>query len=220
MPDPKRESLPEGLYEAPLTQALVVELEALRALGRASRTEELDPADSHELLAQHLYQAVRGRLRMLPKEDRVRLQTELLNDLLRLLGEPDLQVEPPGRALYSVSGPSALALPESVKPGAAAGPVRPDIPLGQSDLLVNARGEPGVGHALQQEIPSADRIDLLCAFIRWQGLVTLRQRLRSHLERGRPLRVITTTYCGATERRALDELEAMGAEVMSAKVPA
>ena len=35
------------------------------------------------------------------------------------------------------------------------------MPLSASDLLVNARGEPAMGHALDREIPSADRIDLL-----------------------------------------------------------
>ena len=81
------------------------------------------------------------------------------------------------------------------------------MPLSASDLLVNARGEPGVGHALQQEIPSADSIDVLCAFVRWNGLRLLESALQADCERGRPLRVLTTTCIGATERRALDRLE-------------
>jgi len=54
---------------------------------------------------------------------------------------------------------------------------------------------------LQTEIPSADRIDLLCAFIKWNGFRVLEGALRAHLDRGRALRV-TTPYIGATERRA------------------
>ena len=69
-----------------------------------------------------------------------------------------------------------------------------------------------MGHALDREIPSADRIDLLCAFVR-NGLRLLLPRLRTHCAQGRPLRVITTTYTGTTERRALDELVGMGAQV-------
>ena len=60
----------------------------------------------------------------------------------------------------------------------------------------------------------ADRVDLLCAFIRWTGLRVLEEPLARCKERGSPLRVITTTYMGATERRALDELvRRFGAEV-------
>jgi len=82
------------------------------------------------------------------------------------------------------------------------------------DLLVNARGEPRVGNALELEIPSADAIDLLCAFVRWNGLRILDSPLRKHLiENKRRLRVITTVYTGSTERRALDLLDSLGAEV-------
>jgi superfamily II DNA or RNA helicase len=90
---------------------------------------------------------------------------------------------------------------------------RPSVPLNQSDLLVNARGEPSVGYSLQREIPSADQIDLLCAFIKWNGLRVILPELQVHRAKGRPLRIITTTYIGATERRALDALEEIGADV-------
>lgn len=61
---------------------------------------------------------------------------------------------------------------------------------------------------------SADRVDLLCAFIRWAGLRVLEAPLTQLKERGIALRVITTTYIGATERRAIDELvRRFGAQV-------
>ncbi len=61
---------------------------------------------------------------------------------------------------------------------------------------------------------SADQVDLLCAFIRWAGLRVLEGALTDLKDRGVPLRVITTTYIGATERRAVDELvRRFGAEV-------
>jgi hypothetical protein len=63
----------------------------------------------------------------------------------------------------------------AIQPVSGVASDRQDIvaPLGAlsaSDLLVNARHEPGLAHALSHEIPSADAIDLLCAFIRWHGL--------------------------------------------------
>ncbi|WP_205162253.1 DUF3427 domain-containing protein [Arthrobacter roseus] len=53
---------------------------------------------------------------------------------------------------------------------------------------------------------SANRVDLLCAFVRWTGLRLLQPALDQLHDRGVHLRVITTTYMGATERRAIDEL--------------
>ena len=61
---------------------------------------------------------------------------------------------------------------------------------------------------------SADRVDLLCAFIRWAGLRVLEGAFVDLRSEGVQLRVITTTYIGATERRAVDELvRRFGAEV-------
>ena len=60
----------------------------------------------------------------------------------------------------------------------------PLVPLSAADLLVNARGEPALAHALAGEIPSADRIDLLCAFVRWHGLRVLPRPFGSALPYG------------------------------------
>ena len=51
------------------------------------------------------------------------------------------------------------------------------------------------------------------AFIRRSGIGPLLDALRRHCEAGRPLRVLTTTYTDSTERRALDQLVDLGADV-------
>src|SRR6185369_1765633 len=76
--------------------------------------------------------------------------------------------------------------------------------------LTNAPGEPGVGSQLRTEVHSADRIDVVMAFIRMSGIRPLLDALRRHCEAHRSLRVLTTTYTGSTEREAL---ESVGAEV-------
>ena len=54
---------------------------------------------------------------------------------------------------------------------------------------------------------------LLCAFIKWSGLRLLQPVLKQYLAAGRPLRVLSTVYLGATDRRALDWLVERGAQV-------
>jgi len=91
---------------------------------------------------------------------------------------------------------------------------RPVTPLSDVALLTNSRGEPNLGAELRAEMGSADDVDLLCAFVRWHGIRVLEQPLAELKARGVPLRVITTTYRGTTERRALDELvRRFGAQV-------
>ena len=92
-------------------------------------------------------------------------------------------------------------------------PVRPDTPLTSSALLVNGTDQPRVGLEVIKELASAESVDLISAFIKWHGLRVVRGALQDLLARGGRLRVITTTYIGATDRRAIDELVRMGAEV-------
>jgi superfamily II DNA or RNA helicase/HKD family nuclease len=91
---------------------------------------------------------------------------------------------------------------------------RPKTPLNDAALLTNAFGEPNLASELRAEIDSADSIDLLCAFVMWHGLRLIESDLEKANDAGVPIRVITTTYIGGTERRALDRLvRDFGAEV-------
>ena len=90
---------------------------------------------------------------------------------------------------------------------------KPLIPLLDTTLLTNAPGEPRVGHQIQAEIASADRIDLVMAFIRRTGINPLMDALRRHTEDGKPLRLLTTVFTGSTESEAIEALIDLGARV-------
>jgi len=96
-------------------------------------------------------------------------------------------------------------------------PERPQVPLTVNELLVNDRKQPSIGSQLGIELQSATSVDLICAFVIWSGVVTLLDALEELVQRApagtSPLRVITTTYMGATERKALDALVKIGAEL-------
>jgi superfamily II DNA or RNA helicase/HKD family nuclease len=216
-PPPKpAASLAPGLYERLITLALKADLETLTASGTAvAQTHPVDPAEVHSTLARHIQSVVARALRGLPARDHVAHKAEIANRIVALLaGDADLK--------DAVNADDAVALPpeelHAVRPVTGDPALdrdlpRPLVPLSAADLLVNARGEPALAHALTHEIPSADSIDLLCAFVRWHGLRVLMEPLTAHCRAGRPLRVITTIYTGSTERKALDWLVSLGAQV-------
>ncbi|QHA09662.1 DUF3427 domain-containing protein [Streptomyces broussonetiae] len=79
-------------------------------------------------------------------------------------------------------------------------------PLSETSLITNSPEDLSLGAELRAELATADRIDLLCAFVKWYGIRVLEDSLRAARDRGVPIRVITTTYIGATDRHALDRL--------------
>lgn len=202
-----------GLYDELITLGLARELAELERSGFRIFKDELDAADAGALLSRHFTGLLTRALRSVEVDRRLEKQVQLANALREALSRlsskevstEDAVSQPP--EVLSAISPTAIGLV------ALHAPQRPQIRLSASDLLVNARGEPRIGHSLAEEIPSCDRIDLLCAFIRWNGLRIVEPALREFLEKRGSLRVITTTYTGSTERRALDRLVEIGAHV-------
>jgi superfamily II DNA or RNA helicase/HKD family nuclease len=200
----ERELVP-GVYERLVDQATRRSLAAMAEVTAEERA--LLAAEGPDRLAAHVAARLHATLR---RAGHLEDQLELTQRLLGLLDAADAEAE---RELLLDEPASVLTrIGRPLLPGETPPPL-PLIPLSDSDLLVNAREEPRFGEALLRELETADRVDLIVAFIRWAGIRILLDPLRRLAERGVPLRVITTTYLGSTERRALDELRELGAEV-------
>jgi superfamily II DNA or RNA helicase/HKD family nuclease len=190
-----------GLYEQLITRALAGQLDGV---SDRVRTTSVDAGDQPHVLARHVESAV---YRVLAATSDPRRRLELVNTLLETLAEAGEEVPEPTRHLHAVLREPA--------PGVATyGDVRPATPLSEAALLTNTRGEPNLGSEIKAELDTSDEVDLLCAFVKWHGLRLLEPELQRLRARGAPLRVITTTYIGATDPNALDRLvRDFGAEI-------
>lgn len=189
-----------GLYESLITNSLAQRIEVLSGAGAEIR--EVDPAEQPHVLARHVH-AITERVLVATKDPAARVA--LVNQLIGHLNDVDESLHAPARQLLSIT--SEMPVVEGDR-------VRPRTPLADAALLTNAHGEPSLGAELRAELASSDRVDLLCAFVKWHGIRLLEDQLADSRHRGAPFRVVTTTYMGATERAALDRLvREFGAEV-------
>ena len=203
--------LERGLYEVIVTQALEARL---AELGESlfPKRDELRSAEAADRIALHVGSVLARALEGLSDRERVEIGTALARRIILQIDAtiagsetaPDVPVEP-AAILRSL----ARFLPT----GASEAIPEPLIPLLDTTLLTNSPGEPRVGSQVRAEIYSADRIDLVMAFVRRSGIRPLLEPLRAHCDAGRALRVLTTSYTGSTEAAALEELATSGAEV-------
>ena len=205
--------LPPGIYEQLVTNELQRRLLLLDPT--IVDRDALDAGDAHEVLARHLGDLARRALRSVARDDDAALARQV--DLANRIAAAIIDSAPHVASSADLVAASqdllqAIATTPEV-PAAVRFPPRPEVPLSTSALLVNGRDQPRIGVEVQRELASADRVDLLCAFIKWHGLRVLEEQINALIGRGGRLRVITTTYIGATERRALDRLVELGAEV-------
>ncbi|MER6946720.1 DUF3427 domain-containing protein [Nonomuraea sp. NPDC000554] len=206
--------LQPGIYEHLITHDVAALLRAVPDPGLIDR-RSLDVADSHETLARHLAALTRRALRAVRGEsdaERLARQVEIVNRVADLIGALVPEAAAPEELVEAAEELLGFARSRDVA-GQVRFPARPVIPLTGSALLVNGRGQPEIGHELKRELASADRVDLLCAFVKWNGVRVLAEAIEEFLARGGQLRVVTTTYIGATDRLALDRLAAMGADI-------
>jgi len=86
---------------------------------------------------------------------------------------------------------------------------RPETSLSESSLFTGSPSDPMLVHELLQEMRSADAADVLVSFIKWSGLRLLIPGFEEMSGRGVPVRVITTSYMGASDPEAIECLAAL-----------
>jgi len=202
---------PDGLYEDVISALLDEKLQQLKIAGRVIDRTPLDKAGSHSHLARMVYEALEIALRSRQGEEALKEQLDIVNGVLQFIAEKTRGTFRPGETTV---GQELLLSIASKTPLADAAPSipRPLTPLSEAALLVND-GKHSLLPELLSEIASADRIALICSFIKMTGFVKMRTALREHCRKGRPLQVLTTTYLGATEVQAVEGLRELGAEV-------
>lgn len=83
---------------------------------------------------------------------------------------------------------------------------RPQTPIIESSLFTGSPQEPQLAHELQEEMRSADSVDILVSFIKWSGLRLLMPAFEDLRDREVPVRIITTSYMGASDTSAIEYL--------------
>lgn len=201
-----------GLYEQVINNALTSELSGIPDARKS--IAPIDKAEAAKVLAQYLTDVVqKGMENVLDNGGDISAQIALANQIVTLIQNTTQEADFASLGVDQ-RAEQLLALLREQDPQLAAGKTaadlsRPETSIAQSSLFTGAIHEPQMYTELKKEILSADRIDMLVSFIKWSGLRLLIDELREFTQNGGELRIITTSYMGATDVKAIEELRAL-----------
>ena len=200
--------LKQGLYEQVVNTEIKDELRQLPE--DSKHIEKIDAAESSSVLTQYLSEVVHKGLDRIAGDD-ISAQLNLVNKIVDLISQEtaqddlrDFTVGDEGEQLFALLSRDDPMMRIGRKK--AKDLPRPETSIAQSSLFTGAVHEPQMFSELKKEIASADRIDMLVSFVKWSGLRLIIDDLQHFAERGGRLRVITTTYMGATDVKAVEAL--------------
>ena len=201
--------LQHGLYEQVINNALNSELAEIPEARKA--VAPIDKAEASKVLAQYLVDVVqKGLDNVLDNGGDLSAQIALTNQIVSLIQNTTKEADFASLGVDQ-RAEQLLALLREADPRLAVGTTaadlsRPETSIAQSSLFTGAVHEPQMYTELKKEIASADCIDMLVSFIKWSGLRLLMDELREFTQNGGELRIITTSYMGATDVKAIEEL--------------
>ena len=199
--------LKPGLYEQVVNKEIASAISDHPDL--LSLTEAIDREEAPKILSTYLASVLEKGLSNITGEGSIDAQVGLVNNLVSIIAQSTEDTAFDGLSVDE-HAKQLLALIERKDSIHAINKkkevIRPETSIAQSSLFTGAVHEPSMMTELKKEITSSDRIDMLVSFIKWSGLRLLLDELKGFTWRGGKLRVITTSYMGATDAKAIEEL--------------
>lgn len=200
----------EGIYESLVTQLVNNELLKLDKEKFYINKSVIDKEEAASLLSKYLSSTIKAALELLKGENQIEQQIEIANKIILFLKE-ELKKEEFENDLISTQGEILKAIFSKVDShypdlDLRLKEITPYTRLTHSELFTGGNVGLSLDSELKKEILSSNSIDLLVSFIKFKGIIILERELKEFTNRGGKLRIITTTYMGASDYKAIEML--------------
>ena len=197
--------LSSGIYEQIVNKELKAELDKIK--DDFKYLNNIDKAEISSRLSEYISKITKKLLETIKGKDEKEKQgkqVEFANKIIKFIcKDDDFYLDPEGVELLSLIENDQV-LKEGVKADSL---IRPETSLVKSSLFTNSNNnEPSFVTELQKEIASSDEICFVVSFIKHTGLIKIFDQLKEFTDKGKSLNIITTTYMGATDFKAIEYL--------------
>lgn len=203
----------DGLYEALINQLLKSRLDDLEKDQYHINEVKIDKAEASKILTNYTVNIIHQGLSQVSGDNSIERQIDVCNNIILLLRdqlndedfEDDL-IDTEGRILSAVFTKLDARFSDIKK---HLKEITPQSGLSQSELFTGSNAGISMESEIKKEILSSDRVHFLVSFIKWTGIRIFEKELREFTNRGGQLRIITTSYMGATDAKAVEFLASL-----------
>lgn len=202
-----------GIYEQLISKLISVKLNRLDIKQYYIQQVPIDKVEASLVLSRYIAKIIQTALNLMPQENSVLMQIELVNKIVILLRdelqdndfEDDLLVVNNTilNAVFNKLDCSVIDYQQFIRQ------ITPATRLTHSELFTGSNSGISLESELRKEILSSDKICFLVSFIKWSGIRIFERELREFTAAGKQLQVITTSYMGATDYKAVEFLASL-----------
>jgi superfamily II DNA or RNA helicase/HKD family nuclease len=190
--------LSPGLYSSLVSTRLK---SLLNQLDCTQEVSMLDKAEAPSFLSAKLEGLLKKAFEIVGEnygtEKQINLYNHIINEIQKL--DPEFPDE-------TIPDLEPKILDAILRTGETKKPECPSTSIVFSSLFTGSRGSPQLARELLMEMQSADKVDILVSFIKNSGYRTLLEGFNNLRDREIPVRIITTTYIGATDPECIEAL--------------
>ena len=193
--------LKKGVYENLISKEVAEDIQRAEENNMECVKTNIDSAESPALLAQYLSKIIQNKLddKNFSNDER----TDFVNSLMKLAQIDDKNHIDENKLLAEVKDATQIARSRAT----GLDTERPLSGFRVSSLFTGGNSELSIGSELKKDIMSSDKIYIIVSFLRLSGLHLIYDALKDFCsQEGHELKVITTTYCGITEAKAVEQL--------------
>ncbi len=199
-----------GLYERLVSKVVQAKLNSLNQDEYFILDKKMEQEEASRFLSNHIIKLLRVALGMYSGKEILSHQISLANKIVKLIAEEvddagieSNLIEVEGKILLGVYQRLYTEMPdvaERIKE------IMPHTRLSQSELFTGSNLGISLDSEMKKEISSSDEVCILVSFIRFSGIRIFQKELIEFANSGGKLKVITTSYMGATDFKAIQFL--------------
>ncbi len=202
-----------GLYEQLINKLIANKLDLLSNDSFFIKSTQLDKEEASRYLSMYLAETIKFALNEIKDDNKTLKQIELSNKIIQLLiselpavNLTDNLIDNEGKILDAVFAKLDSPFADFTN---RVKEITPYTRLSQSELFTGNNRGLSLESEIKKEILSSDEICWLVSFIKYSGIRIFKEELEEFTNSGKKLKIITTSYMGATDVKAIEFLSSL-----------